>query len=729
MRHLLNAAILLGVALLSAWLMGAAYWRARSDAIAQLYAQEHILANQAAKGITEYFTYYEQTLTFLARDVDVVRANERGRHLLREFCISQADSLVSVTRVGADGRILYTYPEERAIGRDISTQAHVRTAFATHKPVVSEVFTSVQGFQTVALHVPVFEDQAFTGTLAVLIPFSAISRKHVEGARIRDAGNALLLSRDGVELYCPITAHVGRSVRDTSSSFPGFLTMADRMLRGETGTAVYDYTRDGLPGQPTFRKQAYFEPIPLDNTFWTIAVTAPEDESLAFIQGFRNRWITGVSLLLASFGVWGFFLARAFLTIHRQEARRVAAERIQAAERRADEQKARLEAQLWQAQKLEAVGQLAGGVAHDFNNLLTVQFGHLNLLQEAHDLPADVRESLSEIEKSATMAARLTRQLLAFSRRQILQITRLDLNAVLDHILSMLRRVLREDISLELKMAADPLWVDADAGMMEQVVMNLVVNARDAMPAGGRLTLATEALDVSAEALPAHAECGPGRYVRLSVTDTGQGMDADTRERLFEPFFTTKAPGQGTGLGLATVYGIVTQHKGWIDVESTQGEGTTFRVYYPEATDPGDSQAETEKALQLAPRGHGETILLAEDNPAVRRAVTASLERLNYKVVAAANSIEAVQAWDDRHGAIDLLLTDMVMPEGGNGLQLVNALREKRPGLKAIIMSGYSQELVADGLSPDILFLPKPCTAVSLARPLQQCLHGSRPQG
>ena len=588
MRYFRNAAILAGVALLSVYFMAEAYRQARSDAITQIYAQERILANQAAKGITEYFSYYKQTLTFLTRDADVVRANDQGRRRLKELYLSQADNLMSITRVGADARILYTYPEEGSIGRDISSQAHIKAAFSTRKPVVSDVFTSVQGFQTVALHVPVFDGGAFAGTLAVLVPFSAISRKHLEGIAIGHSGNSILLSRDGIELYCPIPGHVGRSIYVTSESYPDVLAMAGRMLRGETGTAVYDYTATGTPGTPSFRKHAYFMPIPLENTFWTIGVTVPEAQALLYIEGFRNRWIAGMVLLLVAFGVWGFFLARAFLAIHRRDEQRSAQERVQAAERRAEEEKARLEAQLRQAQKLEAIGQLAGGVAHDFNNLLTVQLGHLGLLEDARDLPPDVRESLVEIEKSAKMAAGLTRQLLAFGRRQVLQIARLDLNVVLDHLLSILRRVLREDIGLELRMAAEPLWVDADAGMIEQVVMNLVVNARDAMPEGGRLTLMTEAVDVSADALPAHAEGEPGRYVCLAVADSGHGMDAETRQRVFEPFFTTKDVGHGTGLGLATVYGIVKQHRGWVDVESTVGVGTVFRVYYPAAPEPGD---------------------------------------------------------------------------------------------------------------------------------------------
>jgi PAS domain S-box-containing protein len=843
-------------------------------------------------------------LNFFSRSPSIVRSDDLGRRLLKARYLAQTNSLLSLTRVGPDSRILYTYPEEQAIGRDLSDQAHIKTIFATHQPVVSEVFMSVQGFQCVALHVPVFDEGRFAGTLAALFPFEAISRKHVEGIGIGETGYAILLSREGIELYCPITNHVRRSIYETCAGFTTVQAMADRMLQAETGTCIYDFNPHGSDNAGLVRKRAFFMPIKLENTFWSICVTAPEAEALGFIRGFRDRWIVGVSLLFVAFGVWGFFLARAFLTIHRERTRREAEARIREAERerekavaesearfrtyfedsllamaisspdkqwlavndrfaqflgyskeelraltwvqvthpadlgpnltqfdrmlageiegfslekrfirkdqtvvhailsnrlvrradgrpdyclvqlqdiserkRAEEEKGRLEDKLRQVQKLEAIGQLAGGVAHDYNNLLTVQLGHLSLLQQADGLPADVRESLAEIEKSAQMAAQLTRQLLAFSRRQMLQIKRLDLNEVLDQLLKMLRRVLREDISLELKMAREPLWLDADAGMMEQVVMNLVVNARDAMPAGGRLTLSTEAVEFTAESLPAHhepppfgvpalagsatdlrdtpdrlkpglqtspprgsgvqsanlewershPEARPGRFICLIIADTGRGMDAETRQRIFEPFFTTKEVGKGTGLGLATVYGIVTQHKGWIEVDSAENQGTVFRVFYPAASLPKPgAEADMGPSEPVNLRGAGETILLAEDNPAVRQTLQASLVRLNYRVLSASSSPEAFNLWLEHRAAVRLLLTDMVMVHGGNGLELATRLRAERPDLPVVIMSGYSQELVAGGLSAGMAFLPKPCTIEVLARTLQDSLKQSR---
>jgi PAS domain S-box-containing protein len=626
------------------------------------------------------------------------------------------------------------------------------------------------------------------------------------------------------------------------------------MVRGESGRAAYEFDWVEQSGPRIVRKHVYFTPVRLENTFWSIAVTAPEEEALMFIRGFRNRWILGMAILMMAFGVWGFFLARTMLQLNREEARRIAQEGVLQAElereealrdseerfrtyfedsllamaitspdrnwlvvnerlthllgyskeelrtrtveqlthprdvhedrrqfarvlageadgysremrfvrrdgsiahaifsvrlvrgpdgapdyclvqlqditdRKAlDEEKARLGEQLRQAQKLEAIGQLAGGVAHDYNNLLTVQLGHLSLLREGPPLPPDVDESLREIERSARMAAQLTRQLLAFSRRQVLQKQRLDLNDVLENLLRMLRRILPEDIMLELNPAPESLWLDADAGMMEQVVMNLVVNARDAMPGGGRLTLSTQAVTFSAESLPPAPDARPGDYACLVVADTGEGMDAVTRARIFEPFFTTKDPSKGTGLGLATVYGIVKQHSGWIEVESAEQRGTVIRVYYPAATADAESGADQlhERASPL--HGDGQTILVAEDNPAVRQTLTTSLQRLNYAVLAAAGTAEALGLWQAHHRTIALLLTDMVMRDGDNGLELARALRVDRPELPIVIMSGYSQDLVSGGLDADMVFLPKPWTTEVLSRTLQQCLSAPNP--
>ncbi len=380
------------------------------------------------------------------------------------------------------------------------------------------------------------------------------------------------------------------------------------------------------------------------------------------------------------------------------------------------------EAQLRQAQKLEAVGQLAGGIAHDFNNILAGTMMHLGLLQARPGLDPEIRESLKELESEVQRAAGLTRQLLMFSRRSVLDVRRLDLNDVVANLLRMLRRLIGEHIDLRFDGKTGLPAVEADAGMIEQVLMNLVVNARDAMPRGGRITIATTPERVSDRQARAKPERRVGAFVRLSVGDTGCGMDSSTMAHVFEPFFTTKGAGQGTGLGLATAHGIVAQHHGWIEVASEPGRGSTFSVFLPVAG-PAPSPVEHEAAVPMPDGGH-ETILVVEDEAAVRRMIVRSLAELGYAVIEAASGREALRLWRAHDASVDLLFTDMVMPEGMTGLELVERLQRLRPGLKAIISSGYSADIVRAGVPdrPGIVYLPKPYDVPTLGRAIRDCL-------
>jgi two-component system cell cycle sensor histidine kinase/response regulator CckA len=380
----------------------------------------------------------------------------------------------------------------------------------------------------------------------------------------------------------------------------------------------------------------------------------------------------------------------------------------------------RLEEQLRQAQKMEAVGQLAGGVAHDFNNLLTVIQGHCTLLQAEPQATANSRDSLKEIEDAARRATNLTRQLLTFSRRQVMQMKPLDLNEVLSHLLKMLRRLLGEDIALELQGNTALPAIVADEGMMEQVVVNLSVNARDAMPRGGHLTLGTRPVEVDAAAAEANPEARPGKFVCLTVSDTGCGMDLATRKRIFEPFFTTKDVGKGTGLGLATVYGIVKQHQGWIEVESEVGKGTVFRVFLPvRAASTGQPAA---GSTDLTVRGGTETILLVEDESALRQLAKWCLNRHGYQVLEATNGIEAQALWREHGRAIALLLTDMVLPGGVNGLELAERLRAEKDTLKVLIATGYRLETSGAPVGRGFAYLEKPYEMAALAVAVRACL-------
>jgi two-component system cell cycle sensor histidine kinase/response regulator CckA len=379
-----------------------------------------------------------------------------------------------------------------------------------------------------------------------------------------------------------------------------------------------------------------------------------------------------------------------------------------------------LEEQYRQAQKMEAVGRLAGGVAHDFNNLLTVILGYCELLLADLD-PGDPRRAdTAEIQKAGTRAAGLTRQLLAFSRKQIVEPTPLDLNAVIIDIRPMLGRLIREDVKVMLGLRPELASVTADRGQVEQIVMNLAVNAQDAMPRGGTLTLETANIELGEHYARSHLGVEPGQYVVLTVTDTGTGITPQVRARLFEPFFTTKEVGRGTGLGLATVHAIVTRSRGSVSVDSEVGKGTSFKVYLPRA----DAAELVAEAPSLTARLHTgtETVLVVEDADGLRELTRRLLQRLGYTVLVAESAEEAFQLFES-NPSIHVVLTDVVMP-GGSGPDLTSKLVERRPGLKVIYMSGYTDEAIVQHgvLKPGIAFLHKPFTSEALGRKVREVL-------
>jgi PAS domain S-box-containing protein len=367
-----------------------------------------------------------------------------------------------------------------------------------------------------------------------------------------------------------------------------------------------------------------------------------------------------------------------------------------------------LEAQLRQSQKMESVGQLAAGVAHDINNILTVIQGHAGLLLNAIPPGTDSTRSLKQISAAAERAASFIRQLLTFSRKQIFRSKILDLNAVLQNLRSMLPRLIGEDITLEIHCQADLPCIQADAGMVEQIVMNLAVNSRDAMPKGGKFIITTSAVEIDAAYLKQHPEGRVGWFACLTVTDTGCGMEPKVLQRIFEPFFTTKEVGKGTGLGLATVYGVVKQHHGWIEVQSEIGVGTTFKVLLPVAGKASDVPAAPSVKSETV-RGGKETLLLVEDEIGLLELVREILQQYQYHVLIASSGVEALRVWDENNGQVDLLLTDMIMPGGMTGGDLAVELKKRKPGLKVIYASGYSSALTGKEFTQgENIFLAKP---------------------
>ena len=375
---------------------------------------------------------------------------------------------------------------------------------------------------------------------------------------------------------------------------------------------------------------------------------------------------------------------------------------------------------LRQSQKMEAVGRLAGGVAHDFNNILTAIIGYAEMLKHDRSLDGSAQHGIEEIRKSADRAAELTQQLLAFSRKQVMQPKVIDLNHLIKETETLLQRLIGENIELVTRLKAQPVFVRADPGQIEQVIVNLVVNARDSMPRGGKITISTRSTRLGRSFEAEDPEFRPGNYVLFTIRDTGHGFDEETKERIFEPFFTTKERGKGTGLGLSTVYGIVKQSDGTIRVESRVDRGTVFKIYLPEVEEWNDSISE--KPRMVPPKGQRETVLVVEDEDVVRRMMGEVLRSYGYSVLEAGNGTEALRMYGETgEQGFDLLITDVIMP-GMSGQQLAGLLRDSRPHLRVLFVSGYTDAAIAHHCTFDdeVYFLQKPFTPQALV----EMVHG-----
>ncbi|HOP40764.1 MAG TPA: ATP-binding protein, partial [Geobacteraceae bacterium] len=390
-------------------------------------------------------------------------------------------------------------------------------------------------------------------------------------------------------------------------------------------------------------------------------------------------------------------------------------------QKRHDEEKKTLESQLHQAQKMEAIGQLAGGIAHDFNNILTAIIGYSEIISMKLEKTSPLGKHLEQVLVAAERAAELTNGLLAFSRKQVLHTKPLDLCQVVEGVEKMLRRLIPEDIDFKTVISEEVLTVMADKGQIEQVLMNLVTNAKDAMPKGGMLSITVASITINESFMHAHGFGKPGSYAVITVSDTGHGMDKKTLEKIFEPFFTTKETGKGTGLGMAIIYGIVKQHNGYITVESEKGKGTKFSIYLPLVIEDGREERMASEAEAL-PRGT-ETILLVEDDETVRELHRMMLEEAGYRVITAVDGQDALDKFDTRQLEVDLLVTDVIMPRM-DGKRLFEEIRAVRSDIRALFISGYTKDVfVARGiLDEEFSFIMKPVSSSVLLAGVREAL-------
>jgi signal transduction histidine kinase len=434
--------------------------------------------------------------------------------------------------------------------------------------------------------------------------------------------------------------------------------------------------------------------------------------------------------------IWGILIARKNALLNQAQAELQMANdqlEIRVAERTSELETAntnlkqeiakqmKLESQLRHSQKMEAVGQLAAGVAHDFNNILTVIHGNASLLQDQFRQYPSCADSLDDIITAAERAARLVRQLLAFSRKQMLKPEVVNLGQVVNNLEEMLKRLLGDHITLEVKAAPDLPPVHADLGMMEQVILNLSVNARDAMPKGGKLTVGIDAAAITNDDVQKNSEILPGQHVCLSVSDTGCGIAPELLPRIFDPFFTTKEIGKGTGLGLATVYGIVKQHNGWVDVQSTANKGTVFRIFLPVCTENSRPEDPSQPPKTTAKKGT-ECVLVVEDEDRVRTLTVTVLRKNGYRVFEAASGKDALDVFQGHSAEIDLLFTDVMMPGNLLGDELAVRLRATKPSLAVLLTSGYTPEVTKTEFRGDGNFLTKPFTPTQMLATVRQCL-------
>jgi len=964
-KYIFIFALFIGV---SSFIFYLTYNNVREAMIENLNAKQMILARQAARGIESFVNDHIVVLRHMAKNRHIVDFDETGKIILHDFYASHAGELSIITRIDKNGNILHPEPYDKEAIRQPVTELEVfREVERAGQVAVSDVFINRRGFKTIIVHVPVFQGNAFSGTLAVSFPFDFIARRYVEDIRIGQDGYAWVISKKGVELSCPVPGHVGNSVFDNCRDFPDILSMAERMVKGEEGVATYQFNmvRGNILHKMT--KQAVFLPIHLGNNFWSIVVASPEEAAVGALQGFRNRLLLlavifaiGMGFLFyilfktgiltdeikrrqrtedalreseekyrllaenASDVIWSTDLnlnfvfvspsiekiqgwtAEEFKSFRLQEimppdslamvGKVIEEERLLEKEAGADPKRTRrleieeyrkdgstvwveviagflrdkdeepvgitgitrdiserkraeealrhseerfskafhispsptiistlddgryidvnesflrmlgylreemightaaklnvwasyddrkkagqklsaqgflrgellhlrnksgdirytllsaeiitlnnekyvlsifyditdqrkLENQLRQNQKMEAIGTLAGGIAHDFNNILSAVIGYTEMAQGEADAGEHLRHYLEQIHKAGERARDLVRQILAFSRRHEQEREPVMIAPIIREGIKLLRSSLPSTIQIVRSITTAPTLILADSTQIHQVLMNLCTNAAHAMrEKGGILDIQLKKEKVVAARALHPFDLKAGEYVKLTVSDTGRGIDPAIMERIFDPFFTTKGPGEGTGLGLSVVYGIVRDHGGAIDVESDPGRGTAVSVYFPLK----DTEEPLLEQLTETTLGGNERILFVDDEPALVELGGIMLSSMGYRVTSSTNSSEALKIFRAGSRDFNLVITDMTMPDM-RGDELAREILKLRPDIPIILCSGFS-DMISEEKARELgirRFIMKPFLKKEMARAIREVLDGESPQ-
>ncbi len=810
------------------YMLFSVYGEVKEKSIEEFNKQQMILAEQAAKGIERFFTRLHRDLSYLSNLDAVVSLNDQGKKLMRDFYNPRVKEFQAVTRLDATGKITYTIPiDPELIGKDISSQEHIRTILQTHEPVVSDVFEAVQGYRGLAYHVPVFKNQIFQGTIGVLIPFENQAKRYLENIRIGKSGYAWVLSEKGVELYCPVPGHTGNTIFKTSSKFPSVISMAREALKGQRGTTSYTYGNIRGENTQNIKKLAVFLPIHLGNTFWSIVVATPESEVLSNLTGFRNKLFLIIALLMIAWIAYSYYLIKARAILKEETKRKQVEEALRESEkkyrrlvenavvgvyqvtregifrfvnektaemfgfdkpedlleevpniinfyvhplerpvvlkemdengfvhgrevefkkrdgdsiwvslstRRVEDkgeifyegliedisERKKLEKELQQAQKMEAIGTLSGGIAHDFNNILGIILGNTELAMD--DIPEwnPARRNLEEVRKACLRAKDVIQQILSFSRQSESAKKPIKIVPIVEESVKLLRASIPSSIEIRQNIKADEDTILGNSTQIHQVLINLCGNATHAMEeTGGILEVNLDNVILNAQEASQYHDIGPGPYVKLTVRDTGHGMDATIIKRIFDPYFTTKDVGKGTGMGLAMVHGIVKRHGGAISVQSQPGNGASFEIIFPII---GQADADEVKMIDDLPRGH-ERILFVDDESSMVELNKQRLERLGYSVETRTDPVAALALFASDADAFDLVITDMTMPHM-SGDALARELLKIRPDLPIILCTGYSARISEEkALELGIKkYIEKPIEMEILARSVREVL-------